>query len=393
MIERKQMAGSLTVEGFGLGDPRIREFALFPWTLYHGDPDWTPPLDADLLGSRLLGVKGLLTEENEYHRDAEVRHFIARRDGRAVGTVSAAVNRRFNEHYHAAIGFFGFFDVEDDAEAAGALLDAAREWLVARGMTVMRGPGQYSNATHERQGVLIEGFEYPPTVELTHNFPYYSTLLEGWGMAKAKDYVAYMIDAQSPPPVRLARIANGVRRRGRVTSRPADMKHIEDEVRLIVEIYNRAWADNWGFLPITDADADVLVESLKPIVDPGLIRFGYVDGEVAAVLGALPDPYWALRPRWKWYGDSDLVRLARLFAVRRRIPRVRLMFFGVVPEHRQVGVDALLFDEVLRYGQARGYTECEPSMLLEDNKLILRPSAFMGGREYKRWRIYEMPIG
>jgi GNAT superfamily N-acetyltransferase len=387
------MPGTLTVEGFGLGDPRIAEFVRFPWRLYHGDPLWTPPLDADLLGSRLLGVKGLLTAENEYHKDADVWHFIARRDGRAVGTVSAAVNRRFNEHYAAKIGFFGFFEVQDDAEAAGALLDAARDWLVERGMTVMRGPGQYSCATHERQGVLVDGFEYPPTVELTHNPPYYATLMDGYGMAKAKDYVAYHIDVQEPPPDRLARIADGVRRRGRVTSRAADMSRIADEVRLIVEIYNRAWADNWGFLPITDADADVLVESLKPIVDPGLIRFGYVDGEVAAVLGALPDPYWALRPRWKWYGDSDLVRLARLMAVRRHIPRVRLMFFGVVPEHRQVGVDALLFDEVMRYGRPKGYTECEPSMLLEDNVRILRPSAFMGGREYKRWRIYEMPIG
>jgi GNAT superfamily N-acetyltransferase len=387
------MAGSLTVEGFGLGDPRIREFALFPWTLYHGDPLWTPPLNADLLGSRLLGVKGLLTAENEYHRNADVWHFIARRDGRAVGTVSAAVNRRFNEHYDAKIGFFGFFEVENDAEAGGALLDAARDWLRERGMTVMRGPGQYSCATHERQGVLVDGFEFPPTVELTHNPQYYAALMDGYGMGKAKDYVAYHIDVTSPPPDRLARIADGVRRRGHVTSRPADMTKIEEEVRLIVHIYNRAWADNWGFLPITDADADTLVESLKPIVDPGLIRFGYMDGEIAAVLGALPDPYWALRPRWKWYGDSDLVRLARLMAVRRHIPRVRLMFFGVVPEHRQVGVDALLFDEVMRYGRPRGYTECEPSMMLEDNVRILRPSTFMGGSEYKRWRIYEMPIG
>ena len=123
----------------GCGEARTKEFGGCPWRGDPGDPNWRPPLDADLLGSRLLGVKGLLTAENEYHRDAEVTHFIARRDGRAVGTVSAAVNRRFNEHYHATIGFFGFFEVEDDAEAAGALLAAARDWLRERGMTVMRG--------------------------------------------------------------------------------------------------------------------------------------------------------------------------------------------------------------------------------------------------------------
>ena len=385
-------SGSLTLEQFGLGDPRIREFAYLPWRLYRGDPCWTPPLMMDLLGNKFLGAKGLLTVEHPYHRDAEVTHFLVRRDGKAVGRVSAAVNRRFNEHYGSKIGFFGFFESEDDAAIAHMLVDAAAGWLRDRGMTAMRGPGEYSNATHERQGVLIEGFEFEPTVELTHNPPYYAALVEGCGLAKVKDYVAYMIEFDDVPKERIERLAAAVRKRANITTRPADMKHFADEVKLILKIYNEAWAKNWGFLPQSDEEGETLAESLKPIVDPGLVRFAYVDGEPVAVFGAIPDPNVALRPRWKWYGDGDAVRLARLLLMRRHIPRVRLMFFGIRPQWRRLGVDAVLFQELYEYGAPRGYRQGEPSLLLEDNEMVIRPSAAMGGHEYKRWRIYEKAL-
>jgi len=384
--------GAVAIEQFELGDPRIREFAYLPWRLYRGDANWTPPLMMDLLGNKLLGAKGLLTAEHAYHENAEVTHFIARREGRAVGRVSAAVNRRFNEHYGAKVGFFGFFEVEDDQDAACALLDAAAAWLKARGMTAMRGPGEYSNATHERQGILVEGFEHPPTVELTHNPPYYARLIEGCGLAKVKDYVAYMIDFDDVPAERIARLAGAIRERGRIETRMVDIKKWNEEIRLVIRLYNEAWAANWGFLPMTQGEADSIGETLRPIIDPGLIRFAYIDGEPVAVFGAIPDPNWALRPRWKWYGDGDLVRMVRLLAQRRHIPRVRLMFFGIIPKYRRLGVDALLFKELWDYAVPRGYRCGEPSLLLEDNDMVIRPSVAMGGREYKRWRIYERAL-
>ena len=385
-------SGGLSIEQFGLGDPRIREFARLPWRLYHGDPCWTPPLMMDLLGNRLLGTKGLLTAEHPYHRDAEVTHFLVRRDGETVGRVSAAVNRRFNEFYGSKVGFFGFFETENDPEIARMLLDAAAEWLRDRGMTSMRGPGEYSNATHERKGILVEGFEFEPTVELTHNPPWYAGLVEGCGLAKVKDYVAYTIEFDDVPRERIQRLAAAVRKRVNIQTRPADLSRFREEVGLIVKLYNEAWAQNWGFLPLTDDDADAVAESLRPIVDPGLVRFAYVDGEPVAVFGAIPDPNWALRPRWKWYGDGDLVRLARVIRMRRHIPRVRLMFFGIRPAWRRSGVDAVLFQELYEYGIPRGYRQGEPSLLLEDNEMVIRPSVAMGGHEYKRWRIYEKAL-
>lgn len=385
-------SSAVRIESFGLGDPRIREFARLPWRLYRDDPNWTPPLNADLLGSRLLGATGLLTAAHPYHEHAEVTHFLARRDGVAVGRISAAVNRRFNDHYGSKIGFFGFFEVDQDYEAAAALLDAARDWIASRGMELMRGPGEYSNATYERQAVLVDGFDTPPTVELTHNPPYYAEFLERWGLLKAHDYHAHMVDLGHVPIDRITRIAEEVRQRDRVEVRKVDMSRFTEEVRVIVDIYNEAWSANWGFLPVTAGEADSLADTLKPIVDPGLIRFAYVDGLPVAVLGAFPDPNWALRPRWKWYGDSDPVRIARLLAQRRHIPRVRLMFFGIRPGHRRAGIDALLFEETYHYARAHGYTHVEASMLLEDNHLIIRAAEFMGGTRYKTWRIFERAL-
>lgn len=382
----------ITVEEIPLGSPRLALFAKFPWRLYRGDPHWTPPLMADYLGSRLLGTLGLLTPQHPYHRHAEVTHFMAWRGKEPAGRISAAINHEFNEYHKTEIGFFGFFEVIQDYEVAKVLLDRAREWIRGKGMKVMRGPGEYSNATHERQAVLVDGFEYDPTVDLTHNPRYYPEFLERYGFQKAKDYHAYMMQVQPPPPERLRYLAERVRRRRDIETRTLEMKDLVEGIRLTIRIYNEAWSNNWGFLPIMQEEADVVAEMLRPIIDPGLCRFAFVDGEPAAVLGAFPDPYWALRPRWKWYGDSDPVRVARLLLLRRRIPRIRLIFYGVRPQFRRMGIDALLFLEAKEYAMGKHYQECETSMLLEDNVLILRPSEFMGAHQYKTWRIYDLPL-
>lgn len=386
-------ARTIRLEQIELGSPRLREFVRVAWKLHRGDPYWTPPLDADLLGSKLLGTKGLLTAEHPYHGHAEVTHWIAWRGDEPVGRISASIDRFFNEFHGTNLGFFGFYDCIEDAGVSAVLLDAARAWIAERGMDAMRGPGEYGNATHERQAVLVDGFDTPPTVDLTHNPRYYGPQLEAYGLRKVMDYHAYHLDVQAPVPARVHAIANAVRaRHPEVTTRVADISRLQEELRLVVHIYNEAWSANWGFLPISDEEADAVADALKPIIDPQLVRFAYVDGEPAAVFGAFPDPNYALRPRWKWYGDSDLVRIARLFAVRRHIPRVRLMFFGIRPDYRKMGIDVLLYDELSAYAQPKGYQECDISMLLETNDLILRASDSMGATCYKTWRIYEMPV-
>ena len=231
---------AFTIDRIPLGDRRLQAFVDVPWTLFRGDPHWTPPLRAELLGSRLLGIIGLLTSKHPYHRAADVTHFIARDGRRLLGRASAAVNHRYNDHYGVRIGFFGFFDVCEDYSVAAGLLDCCREWLAARGMEAMRGPGGYSNATHEpHQGILVDGFDHPPTVELTHNPPYYGEYLERYGLRKVKDYHAYRMDI-GPATERLVRVSAAVKRRRRIETRPIELRRIRDEVNRIVEIFNEA---------------------------------------------------------------------------------------------------------------------------------------------------------
>ena len=386
------MSESITTIEIPLGDKKLKEFVKFAWRLYRGDPCWTPPLNGDLLGNRLLGLKGLLTPNHPYHRHSEVTHFLAFRGKQPVGRISAAINRQYNDYHKTSLGFFGFFEVIDDYEVARTLLDKAREWISARGVAVMRGPGEYSNATHERQGVLVEGFQYPPTSDLTHNPPYYAKFLERYGFQKAKDYVAYYINRKMANVNLLRRFSHKVSKGTNMQTRALVLKDLKAEVRKIVEIYNEAWAQNWGFLPISDEEGDAIADSLRIIVDPGLVRFAYIDGKPAAVMGLIPDPNFALRPRWRWYGDSDLVRITRLLIMRRRIPRVRGMFFGIKPEYRNEVIVPIILNEIADYLLPRHYEESDASLLLEDNEAIIKIVSIFGGQYYKRWRLYDLSL-
>jgi len=386
------MSGELRIEEIPLGDPKLTAFVQFPWRLYRGDPCWTPPLNGDLLGNRLLGLKGLLTAKHPYHRHADVTHFLARQGRQAVGRISAAINRQFNEHHHTSLGFFGFFETINDYEVACVLLDHARDWVKERGMTALRGPGEYSNATHERQAILIDGFRYAPTTDLTHNPPYYSDFLERYGFQKVKDYDAYLFDRNGTNISLVARLAQRVKRSLKVETRALNFKDLKAEVRLIIEIYNAAWAQNWGFLPIAAEEGDAIADSLRLVIDPGLVRFAFIDGKPIAVMGVIPDPNCALRPRWHWYGDSDFIRILRLLLMRRRIPFTRGMFLGIRAEFRKLGVPAILTDEIIRYILLRHYQELEASLILENNGAMIKIIKRFGGRHYKKWRIYEMPL-
>lgn len=383
---------AVRVDEVPLGDPRIKDFVAFHWKHYKDNRYWVPQLNADLLGNRLLGIKGLLRPNHPYHDTADATHFMAFRGEEAVGRISVVINHRFNDYYKSNLAFFGFFETIDDYAVAKALLDAARDWAKAHGASVLRGPGEYSNATHERQACLIDGFDQDVYVEHTWNHPYYQELIERYGFEKAMDYHAYLIDLAEPITDRLHEVAEGVRQRDRLETRALNMSKFDDELRMVIDIYNLAWAQNWGYLPIEQWEVDSLVEALKPIIDPGLVRFAFYNGKPVAVLGAFPDPNYLLKPRWKAYGDNDFVRLTRLLRSKKKIPRVRLIFFGIVPGYRRLGADALLYEEVHAYAREKGYTAVDVSLLLEVNDLILRATEFMGGKRYKTWRIWDLPL-
>ncbi len=361
------------------GRSEFRRFVELPWRLYKSDPCWVPPLRKQ--------VRDLLDLKHPFYRDgaAEREVFLARRGGRVVGRVVAILNRAYNAFHQDRVGFFGFFECEDDQAAAGELLAAAADWLRGKGCDVMLGP--VNPSTNYEAGLLVEGFDTPPTVMMTYNPPRYKELLEGAGFAKAKDLYAYLSEVHPASLDRLAKFAERTsKREPELDCRPADMKKFDAMVAQVRTIYNSAWEKNWGFVPASDAEWAALCKELRPLVDPDLVRVAYVAGEPAGFLLALPDvnPALAVLDGSMW----NPIRLLRASIVGRRKVGLRLITMGVREDFRLRGIEGVMFYQGLRSALDNGYAWCEYSWILEDNELAKRTVRLMDARLAKVYRIY-----
>lgn len=357
----------------------LARFVDLPWRLYRDDRAWVPPLKRD--------VKALLDRaHNPFFEHGAAQPFVAERDGRAVGRIAAIVNAAHNDFHGDRVGFFGLFECEEDREAAGALFGAAEAWVAERGMDVLRGP--MSLSTNDECGSLVEGFETPPTVLMPHNAPHHAALYEGAGFAKAMDLLAYDV-AGVEAPERIVRAVDAVRARAGAVIRTIDMKRFAQEVDRIRAIYNSVWDANWGFVPMTRAEMDYTAGQLRPVVDPELVLFAEIDGRSIAFALALPDLNEALR-----YANGRLFPFGALaiWWHARRIRRVRVITLGIEREHRASGIDAVLYFELFARAKRRGYSGGECSWVLEDNAAMRRPIERLGGRVYKRYRVYDRAV-
>jgi GNAT superfamily N-acetyltransferase len=358
----------------------LAEFVDFPYRLYRGDANWIPPLKRDVVFT--LGRK------NPFWFHAERALFTARRDGAVVGRVAAIKDDDYVKFSGEPCGYFGFFECRDDAEAAGALWDAASAWLRDRGMTGVIGP--MNPSTNDECAFLVEGFDRPPYIMMTHNPPYYASLAEGYGFRKARDLFAFITEVTPARLDRLERVAARVRERNPgLTVRYINLRDFAAELQIVREIYNRAWEDNWGFVPPTREEFESTAERLKPLAIPELVPLAFVDGDPAGFIFTVPNYNEVLA---KLGGSLGPVNLIRFLRGRRKIRSCRLMLFGICPEYRRRGVDAVLMASNHRAALDLGYREAEFSWVLEDNELTKRPAEMMGARPYKRYRIYEKEI-
>lgn len=359
-----------------------RDFSRFidlPFALYRDDPLWVPPLKSDVRGT-------FDRKKNPFFEHADVESFLALRNGRPVGRIAAIVNRAHNEFHDDKVGFFGFFECENDPEAARALFDAAEKWVAARGMDRLRGPMNFS--TNDDCGSLIAGFETPPAILMPHNPPHYASLYEAAGFEKAKDLLAYWLgDDQAPE--RIVKAVDLIRRRKGFVVRPMDKKRFDSEVGLIQQIYNNAWEKNWGFVPMTKAEIEHMAGQLKPVVDPELVVFAELRGEPIAFALGLPDLNVALK-----HANGSLFPLGalKIWWHSRNIHRIRVLTLGIKEGYRTSGVDVLLYYELFRRGSAAGYHSGEFSWILEDNLAMRRPLENMGCVAYKTYRVYDRLI-
>lgn len=358
----------------------MKPFIELSWKVNAGDPCWVPPL-------RMALEPVLDRKKHPFHQHADVAYFLAERGGQVVGRIAAVVNHQYNQFHDDRTGFFGFFESVDDEGVAAALLDAAASWLRARGRDVMRGPMNFStNDEFSSPGVLIEGFDTPPVVMMSHNPPYYGRLMDAAGMVKTKDLVAYWIPDRIPE--RLHSAMKRLAQRAEITIRPVRMKELKAEVARVQEVYNAAWSRNWGFVPMTEAEFNHMAKEIKPVVEPDFVLLAEKpDGEPVGFLLALPDLNLAL----KHLPDGKLFPLGvfKFLWHKRKINTARILTLGLKPGYQHLGLGAVMYTRLLEIGIEKGYKGAEGSWILEDNHEMCTALEKIGATRYKRYRVYD----
>jgi GNAT superfamily N-acetyltransferase len=368
----------------GKGDRK--QFLDLPYRLYATEKRWVPPL-------RMERKEHLDPAKNPFFEHAEVQFFLALRDGRVVGRISAHIDRNLNEFQDNRWGLFGFFECEDDPEAARALVDAAEAWLRERGRDRMVGPMDYT--TNDECGVLIEGHERPPIILCPWQHPYYQRLLEeACGLAKAMDLLMWELHISDKSKVHhsIWDVADAVEPRHGIVVRSFRKRDLQDEVTKFLEIYNAAWERNWGFVPLTEKEVRHYAKQLKPVLDE---NWAYIaerkdTGEVVGAALTLPDFNQVLAK----IKDGRLLPFGWLVALRNRkkVDRVRVFALGVKPEYQHTGVAARMYQMHFEAAERTPQTGGEMGWILETNKAMNRAMEGMGGRVVRKYRVYEREL-
>lgn len=363
------------------------KFARMPWTAYGNDPDWVPPLVADVLDT-------LNPRKNPFFEHGEAALFLAEApDGRAVGRITAHTNRLHNEQHNDKTGFFGFFECIDDQTVAGALFEAAEDWLRRRNCDSVVGPESFS--TNEEVGLLVENHRGPRMIMCPQNPPYYLDLLESAGYEKAKDLFGWYYEVGRIPE-EPRRIAAAVERHPGLTVRPADPRNLARDIDMVRDVFNAAWCNNWGYVPWTDNEVKHAAAAMGMIIRPEITAIAEYEGEAAGMMVALPNINEVIKDLDGRLFPTGLLKLIWRVKLRRHgFQSGRLFLLGVKPEYRGGalgGLSVLLYVRAHQGAQQLGIKHGELGWTLEDNEKINAGIQFMGGTLGKLYRIYGKSI-
>jgi GNAT superfamily N-acetyltransferase len=375
-----------------------RDFEAFfrlPWRIYRDDPLWVPPIKS---GARAE----LNAKTNPFLKHCDFQLFILERGGRTVGRIAAMVDRLAVEAWGQSIGMFAYFECAAGAGGgcssdgpsvqargdAALLLGAARDWLRAKGMKVMRGPWSFLS---QEWGLVVEGFSPQPVIMAPHNPPGYAALLEGFGLAKAKDLLAWEISMPDGYriPDRILDLTDAVAKRQRLTMRTIDFSDYESEVALFAKLSLDTLKGNWGISPITADEIAALARDLRPVLRPECVLFARnEEGRDVGFALTLPDVNVILK---KTRGRMFPFGWARLLFGIPRLKRFRMFGLGVAADYQGRGVDALLYREMWER-MATPELTMEINYVLEDNAAMVNAITKLGATPSRRYRVYEMPV-
>jgi GNAT superfamily N-acetyltransferase len=363
----------------------LKRFVKVPFRLHRERPQWVPPLIFERM-------EFLDRSKNPYFEHAEAEYFLAERDGEPVGRITAQIDRRWDQYQGGSDGIFGFFETVEDAEIARALLEAASDWIGERGRERILGPMDFT--TNDELGILIEGYELRPMILQPWHPPYYRDLIEGLGFSKTIDLLMWHLGLgelkqgnEFHPMIHAA--AEKARTEHGMTIRNMRKREMEAEVKRFMDVYNDAWGDNWGFVPITDEEVRFQAKNLKQVLDEDWAFMAEKDGEVVGAALTLPDVNQVMA---KMNGRLLPFGWLRFLLGRRKIDRIRVLALGVKHEYQHTGVAAGLYLKHLDSASPDGVPAGEMGWILETNEPMNRAMEGMGGKVVKRYRLYEKAL-
>lgn len=357
-----------------------KAFLEFPWTLYRDDPNWIPPLRGEQ--KEMVGFA-----HHPFYQHNRAQTFLAYRDGEICGRIATILNIGHIERYNDRRGFFGFFECRDDQDAANALFDACRDWFASQGISELRGPTNPS--LNYTVGLLIDGFDSPPTFMMTYNPSYYARLLENYGFRKAQDLYAFWGHISMLPNVtgRFGPFCDRIIERYNARIRPLDKTRFREDVRMFLSLYNRSLTNTWGFVPMSEAEMEHLAKGLQHLIVPEMAVAVEVDGRVVGATFGLPD----FNPRIRSInGRLFPFGFIRLLCKKQAIKRIRIISTNVLPEYQLQGLGLVLMNGLVPKAMEWGIEEAEFSWVLESNSFSRGALEKGGAKITKTYRLYDL---
>lgn len=359
----------------------MKAFLELPYMLYETNCFWVPPLRSE-------EKKKFTPKKNPSLFHCDHQNFILLKNDQVVGRVCVFIHRQALEHWNEKAGSFCAYECIEDPMAAAMLYETVCQWLKERGMTILRGPWDFDT---KEWGFMVKGFEIRPMFMAPYNPSYYNDQAESFGLRKVKDLLAFRVKniKDYKFPDRFSKLTDRIAEKNNVILRPLNMKNLKRDIEIVLNMANISTSDNWGYVPVTDAEASAIAKEMKPVLDPELVMIAEVKGDPIGYLLAFPDMNVIIKDM---KGRITPLGLLKLLSGKKNIRDYRVWALGIVPQYLRKAIDTLFYKKLYEVMSEKNPRQVEANYVLEDNMAMNNPILKLGFEEAKRYRVYEMAL-